>query len=192
MAFLREFEPFSGITRTPRHALVPRSEREIEGAWTVKGLVARGKVGRDEKSHSRVQKISLFFISKRKARESKILYIQWIWSNVWSIEEKNSRNEVERQKKKKIWIIRHGTLEFGSDLIFPMIRPDKQMSTRKEQHVYATVPRDVDSHKLPCWLSIIKNTWSCRSPALISPFRSTNTPVRVFPTNSIWGYYRWF
>lgn len=38
------------------------------------------------------------------------------------------------------------------------------MSTRKEQHVYATVPRATDSHKLSCWLSIIKNTWSCRSP----------------------------
>lgn len=86
-----------------------------------------------------------------------------------------------KRKEKKIWIIRHGTLEFGSDLIFPMIRPDKQMSTRKEQHVYATVLRAVDSHKLPCWLSIIKNTWSCRSLLSSSPFPSTNIPARVFP-----------
>lgn len=58
---MREFEPFSGITR-PRHALVARSEREIEGARTVKGLVARGKVGRDERREIGFARIEKNFI----------------------------------------------------------------------------------------------------------------------------------
>lgn len=94
------------------------------------------------------------------------------------------------RKEKKEKNLNHSTGNVGirglGSNIFPMIRPDKQMSTRKERHVYAMQFQEP-------WIltnsradyQLLKTRGRAGPWLSSSPFRSTNeTPlpqVRVFP-----------